>query len=427
VATTFADVPARRRPFLDSHAGRLTSILLFAALVSVRMPGILIHGRFWAEEGHPIFYSAWTMPWYDVLRLSYGGYLSLIPNVAGLLARHLVPLDYAPYVDTTIALVIQICPAMLLVTARDNWLKGRARLIAALLLVATPPATEEVWLATIHAQVHLVVCAGLILALETRDDAIGVFRLVLLLLAALCGPGPWTLIPLFALRAWFDRSRGRAVQTAVLAIGTAIELLFFFNFHLRPERVFAGPRMQLLIFFVRHLLIPLLGLHFSGPIAAGIHDRVVAAHAPIWPMVATIVAFGGFAAVVIRWRAYAAMWLLMAGGTLAVVGYSGALAGGANLLVPQLGERYSFAPTVMFGWSLLALSSLAGRRVRLVASALVVWLILVGVTGYFKPSWRGFAVGPDWRSEVAAWRADHSHAIAIWPRPWTLQLPADAN
>ena len=416
-----------QRGFATRRAGASALwVLAFALLICIRMPGILIHSRFWAEEGAPIFQDAWTMPWFDVLTLSYGGYLSVVPNLAGLLARHLAPLDYAPYVTTTVALLIQICPAILLVTARDEWLSGRIRLSAALLLLATPPATEEVWLATIHAQVHLGLCAALILVLDVRRGALGICRFLLLLFAALSGPGAWTLIPLFALRALLDRSWSRAAQALVLAIGMAVQLLFFFDFHLRAERVFAGPRMQLLIFFVRHLLLPLLGVPGAAPIAADVHDHVVAADAPIWPMVVAALVFGAFWFVVLRWRVRPSIWLLLGGGTLAIAAYSGALAGGANLLIPQAGGRYSFAPTVLFELALLPLACLGGH-IRWIASALIVWLIAVGVVSYAKPSGHGFAVGPDWRSEVAAWRADHNHSLAIWPVPWTVRLPAGAR
>ena len=425
MATASIVSPDRRLSF-NADADRLAWVLAFAVLVSLRMPSILIHGRFWAEEGHPIFHDVWTMPWYDVLTLSYGGYLSFVPNLAGLLARHLVPLDYAPYVTITIALLIQICPAVLLATARDEWLNDRIKLVAALLLLATPPATEEVWLATIHAQVHLGLCTALILTLDLRGGAVGVFRYLLLLLAAFCGPGAWTLVPWFALRAVIDKSWTRAAQGALIVFGAAVQLLFFYNFGLRPNPVFAGPRMQLLIVFVRHLLIPLVGVQGAGPIASSVHDQVVAAHAPIWPMVVTVLVFGGFAFAVLRWRVRSSIWLLLGGGTLAVAGYSAALAGGPDLLIPQAGERYSFAPTVLFELALLPLACLGGR-VRWVASALIVWLIAVGVISYAKPSGSGFATGPDWRSEVAAWRADHNHKIAIWPQPWYLTLPPQAN
>jgi hypothetical protein len=33
--------------------------------------------------------------------------------------------------------------------------------------------------------------------------------------------------------------------------------------------------------------------------------------------------------------------------------------------------------------------------------------------------------GPDWRREVALWRLDHAHEIAIWPSGWTMTLKSE--
>ena len=407
--------------FISAATERLLWLLAFAVLICARMPGILIHGRFWVEAGW-YFRNAWTMPWYDALTVTYGGYVSLVPALAGLLARHLVPLQYAPYVSTGIALLIQLCPAILLVTARDEWLSGRIKLAAALLLLALPPASAHVWLATIHAQVHLALCAGLILALEMRGGAVGFFRLALLLFAAATGPGAWALMPLFAWRAVVERSRGRAVQAGALAAVTIIQLLFFY--HALPARAFAGPRMQLLIVFVRHLLIPFLGHDGAAGIATSINDDVAAANAPVWPMLVTAVTFAGFALAILWQHVRPAAWMLAAGVTLAVVGYIGAPQGALSV---NFTPRYSFAPSVLFSLALLALASSAQGRTRVIAPALVVWLIVIGAHEYIVPQTPPFAAGPDWRSEVAAWRADPDRPLRIWPETWSIHLPPEAR
>jgi hypothetical protein len=400
-------------------------VVAFAVLICARLPNIILEGRFWGEDARPAFRQAWTLPWYNALIDSHGGYVSLVPNLAGLLARHLAPLEYAPYVCIAVALLIQVCPAILLATARDQWLSGRIRLVAALLLVATPPVSEEVWLSTSHTQEHLALCTALILALDVRGRSMALFRLALLVLAAFTGPGAWALIPFFAFRAAADRSWGRGVQTVVLVAATIIQLLFFFR--LRPERAFATPQTQLLIFFVRDLVIPLLGHQQALKIAAALPAEVAAGHAPVWPMALTVLVFGGFAAVIFWQRIQPAIWMFASGITLAVLGYSFAFEGGANLLYVDFGLHYSFAPNVLFALSWLALASLGRNDTRIVASAVVVWLIAVGAHEYFVPSAPYFASGPNWRSEVAAWRADPNYLLRIWPETWLMPLPPNAR
>ena len=410
---------------------RLLWVAAIALLICLRLPGILIHGRFYGEEGNPIYQSAWTLPWYRTLLGAiggyYGGYLSLPPNAAGLLARYLAPIEYAPYVTITVALLIQITPAILLATARDEWLAGRTRLLAALLLATTPPVSDEIWLATTHAQVHLALASALVLVLEIRGGAIGVFRLFVLCLAAFSGPAVWALIPFFVLRSYLDGSRGRAVQAAVLAACTIVQLLFFF--HMRPDRVFAGPGMQLLIFFVRHLAIPFLGHDQAYAIAQPIYRLVDAQQTPVWPMVISAVAFTAFAVMVFWQRVVPARWMFVSAMTLAVLGYSGAIHGGKNMILVDVGHRYSFAPNVLFALSLFAIATLGRDRARQVASAIVVWLIVIGVHEYFVPTSIYYASGPDWRSQVAAWRADPSRPLETWPGngTWLVHLPPSAR
>lgn len=420
-----------RAVVVEDRTERLLWVFAIAVLICLRLPGILIHGRFYGEEGNPIYQSAWTLPWYRTLFGAiggyYGGYLSLPPNAAGLLARYLAPIEYAPYVTITVALLIQITPAILLATARDEWLAGRTRLLAALLLVTTPPVSDEIWLATTHAQAHLALAATLVLVLEMRGGAIGVFRLFVLVLAAFSGPAAWALIPFFVLRSYIDGSKGRATQAGVLAACTITQLLCFF--HMRPDRVFAGPRMQLLIFFVRHLAIPFLGHDQAYAIAQPIYRAVDAGHAPVWPMVISAAAFAGLAVIVVRQKVIPARWMFVSAITLAVLSYSGAIHGGKNMILVDVGHRYSFAPNVLFALSLLALAVLGSNRTRQVASAIVVWLIVIGVHEYFVPTSIYYASGPDWRSQVAAWRKDPTRALETWPGngTWLVHLPPSAR
>jgi hypothetical protein len=72
----------------------LLLVALFIVLICARMPDVILHGRFWAEEGRDFFRYAWENPWYRALARPYGGYLNLVANGGTLLAHVLVPLKY---------------------------------------------------------------------------------------------------------------------------------------------------------------------------------------------------------------------------------------------------------------------------------------------------------------------------------------------
>ena len=98
-------------------------LAIYAAMICLRMPRIIITGRFWCEEGNIFYHDAWTLPPGAALFHSFGGYLNLFANGATLAARWLLPVALAPYLTIAMALLVQLCPLLLVSTARDAWLR----------------------------------------------------------------------------------------------------------------------------------------------------------------------------------------------------------------------------------------------------------------------------------------------------------------
>lgn len=148
---------------------RFGLLLAFAVLVLARLPNVILEGRFFGEEGSNFFAYAWHMPWQDALLHPLGGYLNIVASASTLLAKVLVTsgwlsLEKAPYVTILLALFFQCCPAWLILSANDSWLKPWWAKPVALLMLATPPMVEEVWLQSLHSQFHLAVCVAIIIA-----------------------------------------------------------------------------------------------------------------------------------------------------------------------------------------------------------------------------------------------------------------------
>jgi hypothetical protein len=386
------------------------------------MPNIL-SGRFWAEEGPVFFVRAWTLPPWHALWLPYGGYLNLAANAAALAARWLVPLRDAPYVTMATGLLFQLLPPALLLTARDAWLQPRAVRLTGLLLVLFLPASEEIWLQTLHCQFELLLCCAMCLALDVAAmrSATGQFRLALLAVAPLCGPLPIVLVPLFLARAAIERAWPRMLQAAVLATAGAVQVLGFLS--TPPGRVYAlHPLIDLSVITLKHLAIPFLGIAAAERVNAALHAAFDSGHIPVLAVVLPLVIFPAFAWVLLR-RGLAApgIWLFAAAAIIAGASYFGAVGGPTTLLDVRAAQRYAVVPQVLLELALLSLAS----RSR-VAQLLVAWLLVVGVTNYWGEAPTG-SHGPSWRQEVAAWQADPSHVLQIWPRGWSMRLsrPAD--
>jgi hypothetical protein len=424
-------------PTLGATA-RILLGFVFVALICLRLPNVVWHGRFYAEEGEFFFGYAWHMPWGQALWHPLGGYLNIVASGTTLLTKILVengwiPLEDAPYLTEAVALFFQTCPAILLLSSRAAWLRPRWAVPCALAILATPPLTEQVWLHTLHSQFHLALCAAIILTTET-ETAWGraLFRIGPLLLGPLCGPASIVMLPFFVARAVLEQTRARWLEAAALALGATAQLGLFYSAS-ASRSYHIGPDMLASIMFVRHIVLP-----FAGPVPAARYAEVVrsivgAGGIPWATLFLSVAVFGALVlASLRRWRE-APAWLLISGLALAAISYFGAIHSGPMLLNVAFATRYSFVPQVLIGFALLAFATTGSSRLSQISGFAAAWIVVVGLATYFRPM-SNLADGPDWRAEVAAWRADPEHRLAVWPKGWFVDLaptnarcPSDPN
>ena len=394
-------------------------LLIFVALLIARMPNVLLHGRLWAEEGKVFYQVAANTPWYLALFKPYGGYLNLVANAAPVLAHLTVPLVLTPWITTGVGLFFQCCPAILLLCSRDAWLTPWPVKAAALLLIATPPLLEEVWLQTLHSQFHLALCCALILALDPPGARLRYFSSAVLVLAPLCGPLAGALVPLFLLRAALDRSRPRLVQAILLGAGITVQVLLFMS-HKEGRSYGIGPILLLCVVYLRQIVSVLIGVQGAHDVAGALRAQIEARAFPWQPVLVTLGSTALLLLALLRRRQAAFLWLFAAACLLGWLGYVGAIGGGRLFLIIGFGERYIFLPEVLTALVILGLATGPRSPDRWIAGALTAWLIMVGFSDLSTPT--GMRSGPDWQSEVAAWQLDHAHRIMIWPTGWFMKL-----
>ena len=396
-------------------------LALCTSLICLRMPQIVISGRFWAEEGSEFFHNAWEMPPLHALFTPYAGYLNLVATASTLIARWALPLTLAPYLTIAIALLIQLCAPLLLLTAKDNWLRPPHVRLTAILIVLFVSASDEVCLNTLCSQFHLTLCGALILALDVEPGRMAVLRLGMLVLAPLSGPSAAALIPLFALRTALEPSYTRAVQTAALGTGAAIQLLLFFQ--PLPGRAYTlNPLVLLCAVTIRHVESPFMGVVHAENVAAAIRARLTAGYIPKRAILLPLLGLGTIIWSLARHpRARAAQWFFCAAVLIAAISYFGAIGGVAALLDVRSGERYAFLPQVLLELGIVAVAANAQGWMAHAAWFVIVWLLCVGFWQCAHP-WPFIGNGPAWRDEVALWHTDPMHALKIWPAGWSVTL-----
>jgi hypothetical protein len=401
-------------------------LLGFAVLVAVRLRAVWPGGRLWAEEAVVYLANAWTEPWYQALVAVHAGYINLPAAAAPLLALHLVPLEYLACVMVVLALLMQLLPAIALLSSGIAWLSDWRVLARALLLVAIPPLATEVWLNTITSQFHVLLAVAVILAAVPGRRSVAVFQGTVLLLAPLCGASSAALFPLFLLRAWIDRSRPRLLQALLLLPGALIQIAVLLT-HPEPGRAVGfDPILVMTAIAAKQILLPLLGPIDAGQLSNDLREAIAAGHPPALFLLAPVLFFGALGAAAWCSRDAAVRWLYAGTMLVMLVMYFGALTpgGGSELLILSFGSRYYYVPAVLTSLTVLGVAASTTGAIRALATGLVVWLLVVGMLNYFRGDPITLA-GPSWPVEVARWRADPSHPIAVWPLGWAWQVPAE--
>jgi hypothetical protein len=391
--------------------------LLFLVATIERMPRVVFQGRLWAEEVRVFYLHAATTSGPGAVFWSFAGYMNLGATLAAFAARHLVVLDDAPRVTLFFAALAQICPALLLVTSRAEWLRKRIVLAAALLLLVAAPSAEEVWLNTLHSQFFLALSAALILALETESVPMEWFRRFLLFLAPLYGLPAMTLLPLFVLR-----SAPRAKQAVALTIGALIQLTLFY--HLASGRQIHDFRLIFGAIFEKNLLLPWLG--FSGETRPAFWLYFWLSHdiLPSRIILALLAAFAGMLALLVR-GPREAWWLFLAFGVITLLSWYGALLPQAAEVLPHIAGRYAFVPQVLMAWTILAVAAQGTGSRRVIAAGLTLWLCGVSCLAYVQTS-DNFKNGPDWRQEMVKWHQNPKYSPQEWPQGWVVPMPLPA-
>ena len=225
-------------------AGRSTYLLLgalCAALLLLRSPGSLLRPQFWAEDGTLFFQQAFNEGFLATVARPFSGYLHLFPRlVAGI--SLLAPMESTPLVFNLAAFVIQLLPALYLLSPRVSpFIPAYPARVAAALLYVALPASFETHVNLTNSQWHLTLSAVLLLyAAPSRNVVVRALETILLVLFSLTGPFSFFLLPVVARRlaraargAPWDRHLTWAV---IIAAGAAVQAVLA----LTSARISAG-------------------------------------------------------------------------------------------------------------------------------------------------------------------------------------------
>lgn len=392
-------------------------LILIAFFILVRMPEIILKGRFWAEEGHNFFHYVWLQPPLKFLLNNYGGYWNLAEILSIFSAFYLVPLQYAPYVTITLGLIFQLLPFYLILTAK-NWLSNWYIRILAVLMILFAPATEEMWLQSLHIAVQLLLCCGIILISPCRSGKEEVFQRFIIVFASLSNAGCIAFFPLFCLRAWIDKDRKRAQQALWMGFGIIIQFIFFFDFFVRIyQNIMRGEYIASTI-ILKNFLLPVIGVDLYNDHIKKLFE-ICNDNGHLWLSYIFLIICGGivFGLSLIKKICWPAIWSFLAFFSLAPIAYRGQLYG-MPFIYTTGGGHYTFVPQALLYLGMLVLlqhfSQNFKNKFYYIGYVFCLWIVFIGVKDYFNPPSYA-AHGPSWAKEVKKWRKNPSYHLHSWP------------
>ena len=382
------------------------SVLVFAAAMALRSPGILLRPRFLAEEGFVYYqymeHSSFAHGLAFVFRANY----QLLTNLI-CLAAVAVPDRFAAFPTTYLGAAVDLYACCLLAEALATRGASRVTVALAALLFALQPAGYEVFLNATNVMWVCSACTLFVVLSPERAPRSPRAWLAYVSVAAfgLTGVPSLTLLPFYALKAAAERTAYRAALFALLAAAAVVQGAVILRHAPDPGRAMT---------LSSHSVVPLVFQTELAPVLPAealdvVGGRVVAYDADGAVIAAQVALLGlGLLGAVLAaaWRALSRVDRVVVPGAMllvSAVNEFGALGQPEVLHSGWGGSRYFFLGSTCFLF-LLCLGRDGGsalrRRVVTGAAALV---LSNAVLQSFGAGWvRTYTVGPSVAAQVSA-------------------------
>ncbi len=416
-------ISATGNPFWECSA----YIGFFILVVFAKSPEILIHPRFWAEEGAVFYINFLHLSFLHSILFVKSGAIQLLTNIIVYLSTE-APVTAAPAVTTYLSFGFQIIVILqLFLFARAYNLTRQAGLLL-VAAVSFLPQSFEVWLNSTNLQWIAGLSALLIFAMPAcwitrhyRMAATWCF------LCGLAGVPATILVPVFVCRAIIERSVPLAVITLALGLSAIVQLAVLKSVGGEPRPY----RIDLYVLTVPLLLQSVLSPLLSADVADRIGRLILSPNPRVHVVSSAVSMVGGLGIIGLVMlaassarRSFVQIWLIMfAWAFVSMIQNFGSISPGPEEFSGWVGGRYFLFGAVCF-CLLLAWGTSARYMLGRILSIGLLWAMVVsGIYTISFSQWpSGMLHGPRWRSQIEKCSASQTCRIKIWPDPWFVEI-----
>lgn len=404
-------------------------LVLFGGLLAAKFPYLIMQPRLHAEEGLFFLQNAVLDAAPSALFVHLQGYLNVLNGALALAVSAWVQPEYWAYAHQIAAFLVQVLAIGYIAFARLSFLPTmvhRGLFVAALALI--PPSAETILTST---NMHFwavvpTVCmlfddATMHRTARRWGDAAAIG------LAGLIGPPVAVFLPAMLLKALFTRTPGDRTRTVALLLVLIVHLASMAVFRAHwgdgPDRAIIDAAAKTLLILPWELIVGSVVLFSAGFSAAESVARAVSALPFAWIVAGTGVAYAAMAAALFAARRSCFLGPV----SVSFVAIGGVIAGSLfsypydpiGSLSVTVGGRY----TLLVSFVLLGLAAFVFQRMSRPRWKLMGPLVLLGLFATHAWDDRVGTPGPDWRDEVAAWRAgERSCGLRIEPEGWRIGI-----
>lgn len=406
-----------------------------------RKPELLVHPRFWAEEGKYYFSYAYNHSLLQNLTYPQFGYYTLYNSIVTSFAT-IFPLELAPLVTTWGAFTVQLIVGFFVLWGDIPLLDTYAKRAAVLFLIPLLCFYTGSWLNTIGVQYWLCILTFLILneAPFSGGKLLTTSRIALLTLAGLTGVTSCFMTPVFYLKWIRTKSRQFAIYTMILGVCSCIQISAFLNAFLNRD---PGIEMRFVYNNPIHLISKVLCFQFAEPFLGHwlfllapvanldevINAKIATLFGPTVFISETLVIWEILGACIFVFVMYLFCrkirdpnYQYIIAAFVLVFVLSSFLS-----LNMSAGPRYTFAPNVMLAFFMCSVWDDLRLKISRHTIKIVLTFSLLMHAVAFRGN-MGFAYNdfwPKWTFEVQQWRNDPSYRLKIWPAGWDISLKWD--
>ena len=389
----------------DTLGFRIALVIGSILLIILREPDLFLYPRIWAEEGTIFYAFARHHSVWEIFTTAHVGYLTLFNSIVSTIQAKLFSVEMAATISTYMGFLIQLTPIYIVAFTKNKFWDNPLKKIVCVFTFVIVMA-PELWLNSTNSHFILGLITFLIMVISSTELSTFqkyLFR-ALLLIGGLTGPASIFFTPTFILKAYREKNKEKYIQAGIITLCAFIQagiILYSIFYNNKYKRLSVHDLKTTRYHFIidNFSLFP--------------HTPTFSYHLFSFDFITLVGILIGAFYVYLILKNIKKIDNLIPIISVTVVGVFSTL----GSLDMSGGTRYAYIPTCILFIIFLSEFFDVKTATRYIALLIVLVCLSANVSCYesLLKSWAYKPRYPQWKKEVAKWRADSTYNPRVHP------------